>query len=159
MTQTDTVWPQITNVHHFTCICPEQFTEDNYGDNRFRAPEVILGEPYNTKSDVWTFGVIIFYMLTFDLPFKDERESSDSKSLINLTQNQIKDIIYKANLTETADDLLQRILMKKFDKRSSINAVLKHAWFQKEFFVKKNRDHRIDMRKSKERPSKKEQEK
>lgn len=106
MTQTDTVWPQITNVHHFACICPEQFTEDNFGDSRFRAPEVILGEPYNSRSDVWTFGILIFYMLTFDLPFKDERESSDSKQLINLTQNQIKDIIYKANLSETADDLL-----------------------------------------------------
>ena len=34
--------------------------------------------------------------------------------------------------------------MKKFDKRSSINAALKHPWFQKEFFVKKNRDTRMD---------------
>ena len=67
-----------------------------------------------------------------------------------MPQNQIKDIIYKANLSETADDLLQRILMKKFDKRSSINAALKHPWFQKEFFVKKNRDTRIMDRKQKE---------
>lgn len=67
----DVVWPQIINVHNFTCIGPDQCTEDKYGDGRFRAPEVIAGEPYNTKSDVWTFGVLIFYMLTFTLPFND----------------------------------------------------------------------------------------
>lgn len=85
MTQTDTVWPQITNVHNFACIGPDQFTEGQFGDSCFRAPEVIQGEPYNTKSDVWTFGVIIFYMLTFKLPFKSEKEVSDPNSLVNLS--------------------------------------------------------------------------
>lgn len=39
------------------------------GDFRFRAPEVILGEAYGRKADVWSLGVIIFYILAGELPF------------------------------------------------------------------------------------------
>ena len=35
-----------------------------FGDIRFRAPEVIKGKPYGLKADSWSFGVILFYLLT-----------------------------------------------------------------------------------------------
>lgn len=110
MTQIDVVWPQIVNVHNFVCIGPDQLTEENYGDSRFRAPEVLLGEPYNTKSDVWTFGVLIYYMLTFELPFKGDKESMDF-SVLKTSMDNVKEILGKANLSETATDLLSRVLM------------------------------------------------
>jgi len=43
-----------------------------YGDMRFRAPEVIMGRPYSFKADSWSFGVILFYLLTNEYPFDNK---------------------------------------------------------------------------------------
>ena len=40
-----------------------------FGNSHFRAPEVILGRQYNNKADVWSFGVIMFFILTGKMPF------------------------------------------------------------------------------------------
>jgi serine/threonine protein kinase len=42
-----------------------------YGDFRYRAPEVLLGKAYSKPADVWSLGVIMFYILTGQLPFTE----------------------------------------------------------------------------------------
>lgn len=39
------------------------------GANRVLAPEIIQGSPYNYKCDIWSFGVVIYVMLSGYLPF------------------------------------------------------------------------------------------
>ena len=46
------------------------------GDIRFRPPEVMLGKCYDSKADIWSFGVIMFHLLAGTLPF-----GSSSKDL------------------------------------------------------------------------------
>ena len=45
------------------------YTTGFFGDVRYRAPEVILGKAYNYMADSWTFGVILYFLLTKELPF------------------------------------------------------------------------------------------
>ena len=40
-----------------------------YGDVKYRAPEVIKGQPYGFTADSWSFGVVLYYILTRHLPF------------------------------------------------------------------------------------------
>lgn len=40
-----------------------------FGDIRFRAPEVIQNKHYDFRADSWSFGIIIFLMLTGRFPF------------------------------------------------------------------------------------------
>ena len=47
----------------------EHHTRGCFGDIRFRAPEVLANKPYNFKADAWSFGVILFLLLTGKLPF------------------------------------------------------------------------------------------
>lgn len=49
-----------------------------FGDIRFRAPEVVSGKHYDFKADSWSFGVILFQLLTGKLPFdcSQKREGS-----------------------------------------------------------------------------------
>lgn len=50
-----------------------EYQLDMIGDIRFNAPEVIMGKPYDFKADCWSFGIILYFMLTNELPFDYER--------------------------------------------------------------------------------------
>ena len=39
------------------------------GTPYYMAPEMILGDPYDTKVDVWSLGVMLYYTVSVHLPF------------------------------------------------------------------------------------------
>ena len=41
------------------------------GTVAWMAPEVIKNEPYSEKVDIWSYGVVLWELLTQDVPFKD----------------------------------------------------------------------------------------
>ena len=42
------------------------------GDLSYTSPEILLKQNYNTKSDVWSLGVVLYEMCTFNKPFQGE---------------------------------------------------------------------------------------
>lgn len=72
--------PQIQNTQNIAFVGPEQVCDGLKGDLRFKAPEVALGEPYNQQSDIWTFGILLFYMLTGEFPSIAETDKDEPKS-------------------------------------------------------------------------------
>jgi len=72
----------------------DERTKGIFGDIRYRAPEVIMGTSYNNKADAWSFGVILFYMLTGTLPYDDGTKSSNvsgNSSLSDSSDNNSSD--------------------------------------------------------------------
>lgn len=39
------------------------------GTFAFMAPEVVLNEPTDSKSDIWSLGIILYTLIAFNLPF------------------------------------------------------------------------------------------
>jgi serine/threonine protein kinase len=68
----DTSVPRISNLDRAHVMGYENHTRGNYGDQRFRAPEVLRNKPYNFKADSWSFGIIIFFLLAGRLPFDND---------------------------------------------------------------------------------------
>lgn len=48
------------------------------------APEIVLGMTYDTKVDVYSFGIVLSELATHKLPFHDARTVSGDKPLIDL---------------------------------------------------------------------------
>lgn len=59
-------WPIIENIDMMVVQGPGEFTEDEiaFKDFELKAPEVIQGFPFTQKADCWSYGVIVYFMLT-----------------------------------------------------------------------------------------------
>mmetsp|Transcript_18491 Transcript_18491/g.28379 ORF Transcript_18491/g.28379 Transcript_18491/m.28379 type:complete len:132 (-) Transcript_18491:365-760(-) len=68
--------PIISHLDKAMVLSEEEKTSGNFGDVRFRSPEAIKLKPYSFKADVWSLGVILFFMLTKEMPFKESEDSS-----------------------------------------------------------------------------------
>ena len=45
------------------------------GSLRYMAPEVVRSQPYNEKVDIYSFGIILWQMITCQTPFENLQES------------------------------------------------------------------------------------
>ncbi|MDH4220450.1 MAG: FlgO family outer membrane protein [Candidatus Aminicenantes bacterium] len=63
----------------------EQVTREGIavGTVAYMSPEQAKGEEVDHRSDIWSFGVVLYKMLTAELPFKGENEQSLMYAIIN----------------------------------------------------------------------------
>ena len=45
----------------------------------YMAPQILSDKPYTTKSDIWSLGITLFYMLFKTLPWNDEIKNNSHK--------------------------------------------------------------------------------
>ncbi|CAH2245543.1 serine threonine- kinase N2 isoform X2 [Pelobates cultripes] len=81
------------------------------GTPHYVAPEVCKGEPYTRAVDWWSFGVVIYVMLSGKFPF-------ESHDMNNLTASIIKGkFIYPESLSRNATSIIKQLLTKKVKAR------------------------------------------
>ena len=96
--------------------------DSNYviGNYNFMAPEC-FAENYNDKSDMWSIGVITYYLLTGNLPF----EGSEKVEIIaNISRGRYQ----KNGLSESAKEFIAKLLVIDPEKRSSAEECLNNSW-------------------------------
>lgn len=54
-----------------------------FGTLSYVAPEILVRDPYNKEVDIWSLGIILFYMLTGHLPFKGKEEDIVADKIVN----------------------------------------------------------------------------
>ncbi len=86
-----------------------------YGTPPFMSPEQIQGKPIDTRSDIFSLGVVLYYMLTERLPFPEED--------INLLMNQIIGVVpekpssVNPGISDALDAVIFKCLAKMPDDR------------------------------------------
>lgn len=111
-----------------------KYSANNYslstqlGTHGYAAPEIVKGQRYGTKVDMWSLGVIMYILLCGDHPFAAEDKAKTStmvrKGIVRY------DSVHWDKLSNEATSLVRNLL--KFDpsKRFSAENALNSNWIQ-----------------------------
>lgn len=107
------------------------------GTNKFIAPESNDLCIYSKKSDIWSLGVILYYMICLEYPFKDNDDLEFGNNIIlkknlfkypdlNYLEEQIKNNGYSIYVYYLIKDMLNFI----DDERPNCEDILEYEWFK-----------------------------
>ena len=102
---------------------------DGYGTLSYVAPEVLLRTPYNKEVDIWSMGVILYYMLCGHLPFKGNKEAVIAEKIVN-DEIEFNDEEWEIR-SKKVKELIASCLKKEPEERITIDKFLNHPWFKK----------------------------
>ena len=115
-----------------TITSKSQSMNDTIGTVNYMPPEIINREDYIDKVDVWSFGIILYYLRYKRFPFDDLRKKV---SIIyqNIRMGRFKFGNTKYNFSTEDDAKYKQILIKCLqvdpNKRVSIEELIKDRWF------------------------------
>jgi len=90
-------------------------TSSTIGTLAYMAPEQIQGEEVDSRSDIFSFGVLLFEMLTGRGPFRGEHEAAMVYSIVNEDPQPVQQ--FRSDVPETIIHLMNRALEKDPDDR------------------------------------------
>ena len=95
------------------------------GSIDYQAPEVINSNGYTGFScDIWSLGVILFFMLTGYLPFAARSDSETQRRILSASYNR-----RDKHLSVAAAALIERILVVEVDQRDTLESIIADPWF------------------------------
>jgi len=105
-------------------------TSDGFGTLTFVSPEVLIRKPYNKEIDIWSIGVILYLMLSGDLPFDDE-EDDEQKIAKSIVFTEVEFPAKKfGNKSKEVIDLIKRCLTKEPKDRIKVDEIIKSDWIK-----------------------------
>jgi len=97
----------------------DNFVTSKVGTPYYLSPEVCEDRPYNSKSDIWSLGCILYELCSLHHPFEAKNQAA---LLLKIIRGKCESIprIYSRQLGE----IVHSCLIKDYKKRPSINAIL-----------------------------------
>ena len=116
---------------------PNQFCNEGYGTPGYAAPEVINRYNYSYEADIWSIGVICYFLCMKKLPFDYKRNGQNELDMVeNTLLDEVKfDYNTIRKYSKYAEKFIRDLMNKNYDERPNITEVLEHPWF-KLFFGK-----------------------
>ena len=96
---------------------PTQLTKTGtaLGTVAYMSPEQAKGEKVDHRSDIWSLGVVLYEMLTGQLPFKGEYEQAVVYSILNEEPPSILDL--QKGIPTELGQIVEKTLVKKREER------------------------------------------
>lgn len=106
-----------------------RMTQTMCGSPLYMAPEVLFGQSYNGKSDLWSIGVILYQCIYGKMPFDGVIDYAQLLAFL-----REKTITYPKNIhiSPECTDLLYRLLQKNPQNRLDWDSFFYHRWWNPE---------------------------
>ncbi len=101
--------------------------DDTVGTLVYCSPEVLKNN-YDSKCDIWSCGVIMYILLSGEIPFAGDNETEIIKSIMN--KKVSFDSSFFNNVSEEAKDLIKKCLVYHKSKRLNAKEALSHPFFK-----------------------------
>ncbi|MFQ5641091.1 MAG: protein kinase [bacterium] len=85
------------------------------GTAAYMSPEQAQGADTDHRTDIWAFGVVLYEMLTGELPFKGDYEQAVIYAILNEEPTPISDV--RADVPESLQQIIQKMLARKPNER------------------------------------------
>ena len=122
---------KLTNFSCCTEIKDKKLTTIIKNKVEYISPEMIREQPYNQSIDIWSIGVLLYYILHGYSPFGSIEDNVNYDEIIrNIIIDKFK-IDNKLNLSNECIDLINKLLEFDCDKRINIKEILIHPWIKK----------------------------
>jgi serine/threonine protein kinase len=92
------------------------------GSSYYIAPEILDGKAYGPEVDVWSCGVVLYAMITGELPFYHDNENMVLQQILRQEPD------YDFEATSTCINLLRRIFKKNPQERITISGIKSHRF-------------------------------
>lgn len=106
---------------------PDGLMTTPVGTPHFVAPEVLSSLPYGKEVDLFSCGVILYWLLSTNLPFDDPDYMTLVES-IKRTEFDFSDTVW-SSVSSNAKDLIKALLDRSPMARLSAAVALSHPWF------------------------------
>lgn len=104
----------------------EEFLADTCGTPLYMAPEVLTGKSYTRQCDVWSLGILIYLLLTNEVPYTAQNEDQLLDQLQKLDMSAlVRGLDF---ISISAQDCLMRVLQPDPAYRYSASELLLDPW-------------------------------
>jgi len=124
---TENGMPKLVDFGLAKMIMPNEKADEPFGTLGYVAPEVLKKQPYSFSCDLWSYGCIIYALLSGSLPFDHESQKETIKMTL---ENKLEfDLPCWNQISDACKDFIMKLLIKDPIHRLSLDDALKHKWF------------------------------
>lgn len=100
------------------------------GTPEYVAAEIIKGDPYSCRVDMWSFGVMVYVLLSGTFPFYGDSTHELYKRIVKGDYDFLQEHNWDYDISSAAKDFVKQLLVVNPKRRKSAEDALKHEWIR-----------------------------